>query len=579
MDIQHYHNHNKMEDDIKSLNERFTDKTILYRERYYLTKELSDLIIKLDNSGYAFIRSQFDTFIVLATYKKGNSYIVRSQDPLNKKVASIMFSKFVPNTKQFKLLFECYKSPHYCDYTWVDTLKQHYTFTPEQKVILQNIKYDMSKMFANNVTLTLDEMKILLQSEINKRGNFIGLQTIIETNNIEYPNDFISWFIKQLLTHYDKHTIYKNALDIFLVKLKLPFDDQAYKYIYEFKSCQFAHYCINNGFVPNEDFVKLCCNSTIHMEMIFYLHNTSNLKITTDMMNSLLQSNYVFSTENRHANGTSHTNLLIDFGYTEDIIKQSIYKINRSEYISIYTLCKLIGILPNTKTFEIAITNKYYNIIDECLKNLKILPTNHHLQLALSSFGFQLDILESLLCYKISPGKQDFDAFIKGHNYSNTHMLETLIKYGLKLDLEDITKALSRTVSISNLERFNIPYDEKLYFSCYINNYYPYDDFMIIDKHILELRKMCRNKDTTLSKFTDYIKDNNVIVDKYCFDHACDKNYILASHLINEYKSTMTMFYWYNSYAHTRRSSHFIKYIETHKITEETMISSLELSI
>lgn len=576
---------------ITSLNNQFENKSALYNEKkaWGIISGISDLIIILNEMNHVFSQNDFNTFITLAMFKKTNSYIStlsynKNNELDQKRAITIMFSQFTPDSKQMKKLFECYGNLHRQNYVWIDVLiKKNYNFTANQKQLLQDMGYDMSKFFSNKINLNLDDIKTLILSELkNTQRDLPSLKTLIKMNKIDYPNDFISWLINHLSPLYYKTDIYKSILDIFLSELKLTFDEQSYKAIYKFNSCQFVYYCIDNNFIPNQDFVNLCSKSPTFIEIPFYCHNKFDLKITTEVMNSLLKQTYDLILRNscRYSH-TETTKKLLDFGYSQDIIDESIYKNIEEERISIYKLCKLLGVIPNNETFKIAIEQDYQEIFDECTKIFKFLPDNTHLQIILKSekYNFNLVMLDDLMCYKILPTKQDYDVFMGHRHVTNQAVLESLIKYGLKLDFDDIKKALKKGIEILHLERFNILYDETLYYWCYVYNTFPYDNLMTIDPHVLNLRKMCRNLKTTIIDFTKYIKENNVMPDKYCFDHACYYNERLLLDIIegSDCDPTMTMYYWLGV-KKCNFNLHFERYIELYNITEDLMKTKYDIT-
>jgi hypothetical protein len=99
-------------------------------------------------------------------------------------------------------------------------------------------------------------------------------------------------------------------------------------------------------------------------------------------------------------------------------------------------------------------------------------------------------------------------------------ILNMLMGHGLKINLNCIGMLLSLNLYLPNLETYNIPYDEDLYFMCYVNEYFP-DEYMskfTIDKNILIMRDFVKNKLNTYTKFTKFIKDNNIVLDNYMLD-------------------------------------------------------------
>lgn len=86
-----------------------------------------------------------------------------------------------------------------------------------------------------------------------------------------------------------------------------------------------------------------------------------------------------------------------------------------------------------------------------------------------------------------------------------------------------VEKSIKYNDPIIDLHRFNIPYDNKLYHCCHKYNLFPenYVENFNIDDKIITLRNMFKAQ----KKWEDivkYIKENNLKVDRYCFENAND---------------------------------------------------------
>ena len=222
---------------------------------------------------------------------------------------------------------------------------------------------------------------------------------------------------------------------------------------------------------------------------------------------------------------------------------------------------------------------KQKDIVNECAKTFKMLPTNEHLQIMLKENRANDELLNDILCYKILPTKEDFN-ILMNNGRCNQHSIELLIKYGLLLDMNDINNAISKKIIIENLERFNISYDETLYYSCYIHNIFPYDDKMEIDKNILELRKLCRNRSTTIEVFKKYIETHNIMPDKYCYDHACFYNLELLNYMtILNCFPTPTKYYWLGLSKCIFEHTQFKHFVKTYNMDKEYMQTKYDIKI
>jgi hypothetical protein len=343
-----------------------------------------------------------------------------------------------------------------------------------------------------------------------------------------------------------------------------------------------VYYCIENGFIPSKQFTYDAIEHGIFYELPLYFHNKLEIKITTDIMNKLLNKSSTFITTYGHSISIK-TAKLLNFGYSQDLVDKSII----NGQIDMYTFCKLLNVAPNEETLRISMVKQLKHVFDDYAEIYKITPDADILRLILDQPVVNLDMLNSILCYKILPTKKDFEVFMNSNmSYGKSEtVVELMIKHGLQLDLDDIKLALKHKLGIKNLERFNIPYDEKLYYWCYIYDYYPYDD-MNVDNHIFQLRKLCRNSATSEHEFIQYMENNKIMPDRYCFDHACRNNKSLRMFFVDSCDPTLGMYYWSGmAYVHQHyvqaftSTNTFLKYVNAHNISEEYMRTQYDIDI
>ena len=101
---------------------------------------------------------------------------------------------------------------------------------------------------------------------------------------------------------------------------------------------------------------------------------------------------------------------------------------------------------------------------------------------------------------------------------------------------------------LPDLNRFEINYDEKLYYLCFKYDNFPKEwlDKMTIEKSILELREMCRTKKITANTFREFLIKKKVKPDRYCLDFAiklCNTN--LTSYMFKELDCKPTLYSLY----------------------------------
>jgi hypothetical protein len=555
-----------MDNYINVMTTEFQDKKCL-KNRYYNTPPLILSIIELDKLGYTFTINNFNNFISCATYNKKASYISNYQHYPQCKIAQIaaikiMFNLFTPNPKQFKLLLDCY-GEYNNNFKWVNTLiKKNYQFTDAQKDSLKLKNFKMQKLLLNNEKLSMDEIKfIILKPYNNSLLNYITKLL----DKVNYDNNFINWLIDN--SHHNI-IILKLFVEYFKANNLVIFNEDSYKFIFKFCNTNLVYYCIESGYDiinnPNKNEIMLMCASNNYLyELIFYFHKKFNYEITTEIMNMMIKKQTIiaFSISANYPHSHGIVEKLLSFGYSNDEVIS----------INMYDFMKKINIIPNLETFEIGIRMGDEKIFNDCLNYLKIIPTEDHLNLALSTTRVNINIINTILCYKIIPSKEIFQNMYFGT--SNTQIIELLINSGYNLDFDDVKLLIKKKIAISNLERFKIKYDEELYFWCYVYNSTIYDDKFDIDKSILDLRNKCKNGINI--DYKQYLKDNNLKLDRYCLDYLICYNYNAYNLVMDEYKLDQTRgcYYWMNLTSNLKNG--FDKYIGVVGIDKEYMMENI----
>lgn len=580
---------------IDKFRETFKEKGCLFAESKCYSSTLpnspTSIIIDLHNQGYNFTESDFNTFILRATYTKTRGYFhapdnwYRNAFPTNRGQAiDILFTKFTPNEKQFKLLFACYskkscsESNGYQD--WFNVLiKKGYIFTDEQIQELSKIGYNTIDILAKSNVITLDNFKAFILSQA-KNKEIYEIKALADKCDI--PIDFVDWILLNYRREYGiygnrRKTIYviKNIITALLGKI--PVIINSIEHLTWFNCCELIYFCIENGLqLSHIDIVELS-NSSEYAEILFFLYKKKNFEFTSEIMNNMIlsggdaiQTGDIQSSKYRYVSTTNCNTIkkmLLEFGYSKNIIDDSIVQANHGDkrIVSMYFLLKNIGVKPDLDTFKNAYNCNKEHIINDCIANYKMVPTHEHLQITLAKYT-DIHIINKIMHYKIVPSIDDYKLYIS-NNSCSIDVIELLVNYGLKLTIECVGLALGKKLVIENLDRFNIKYDEELYHICYINNMFPYDELMPTDVPVFGLRKLCRSEGLTKQKLKKYISENNVKFDNYCFDHICHYNSNLVGTLLNEFKlkATKTMYYWLGfskCYFY-----HFDKYVESNEIT------------
>lgn len=96
--------------------------------------------------------------------------------------------------------------------------------------------------------------------------------------------------------------------------------------------------------------------------------------------------------------------------------------------------------------------------------------------------------------------------------------MELLIKYGYKLDYDDVLFAINNSIELPGVERFNIILDKKLLEACWNNDFYPSYPWKCIEPEMIELQKACTTRRAKLIK--SIIQSNKLIPDRKCMENA-----------------------------------------------------------
>ena len=522
------------------LKDEFKDKQSFYRTIYTAHNNKikpSKLIVELNKLGYDFTQSDFDNFIICATYKKGNSYIIcKSGDYYDKEndwgnAIKIMFTKFSPSSKQFNILISCHKYQH-APKDWIDTLvNRNYAFTEGQKKQLIDIGYDVTNFYKNVAILTVDEIKTMINSIIIGTSNMDIMLKIMKMD-IQYPEDFIDSILMIYKDIPNKiHQHYLNLwriLEFYTTDKKLKINDSINDVLVDNKfGWNIIYYFMFKTFNITDKLIEFCASRIEYKILILMMHKQNNIELNTNLMNKMIKVPPV-----QIMYYTTVYEKLVEFGYKDYINSKAL---DLTDFMIQY------AIVPNEETFKIACENNYENLFDYCTSKYKMLPTSEHLKFALKqSFS---PLINRILCYKIIPDKEHFKLAIK----RGKDIMELLIKFGYVMDRDDVENSLIHEHCVDNLDRFGIKLDEEVYYWSHIYYCWYYkNQFELKDKNTLGLRLLCLDNKTTPEVFDKYVKDNNIEPDGYCLEHACRYNQSLAVHLLKtlKYKPTVTVFYW-----------------------------------
>ena len=185
----------------------------------------------------------------------------------------------------------------------------------------------------------------------------------------------------------------------------------------------------------------------------------------------------------------------------------------------IIPLIEALNVIPNNDTIIACAYNENTSLIDTLILKYNLIPDKMVLDQIVKQYD--MEAVTKILNYKMVPDDETFnnlinDASSKCNTSVIVRIVELLITYGLQINTYHIQKLLALHEPLQNLERFNIKYDEDLYFLCYVGNYYPneYIDKFTIDKNVIMMRRLKIKR----VKLLDFVKKNNLTIDRYTME-------------------------------------------------------------
>lgn len=297
----------------------------------------------------------------------------------------------------------------------------------------------------------------------------------------------------------------------------------------------------------------------LHLMMKGYTPSTSNL-------NQLFENNRSIIIPLTDINRYDKINLPSTF------VKH--FRKDHKYQLSPFGLFERFNVLPNLETVNITCRRGQFPETKMMLEKYNIIPEKNTLDLSINSQN--LELIKTILRFKLTPDTNTLHILNPGvyRNETTYKILEMLINYGLMITINDINDFLKQQYIINDLTRFNIPYDEKLYFMCFKNNYFPkeYINNMTIDKNTLKLHELC--KTSSFNDITKHIQETNTKLDKYCMSFLM-KDGLKFLAIINKYGCKPCEFVMYKNLNNKDLEEWAIK---EYKITEFTMLEQYDMN-
>ncbi len=537
---------------VKQLDKLLKTKSKLYNEyrEYPENCTLIYILIELVNENYDFTISQFNSFVEQASHENYGAYsFFTSQLDEHKLIIKYMLMKFDLTEEQFSKI--CLSRGKLKNSYCIDILfEKKYNFTLNNFEQLYDMSYNVNlnnnyDMIHNNVIFSACMYLLTNKNSDNFNKCLELLSQNTNSFNIEYLNIILCIIANRICR--ESQNIYVLLDAIFLNHND---GDEILQLVASKKytiRADIINYIINK-FGYNDMFIEYIFNIIINhnAEFIFTLIH-KGFKLTIDFLNKLLDSCSV-----------SHLTLLKDKLELPELLsnKYNAYKITENIIkIPIVDLFRIYNLQPDINTLNIACKKEEYDLpINTLLTIYKIIPEKETLDIAVTSLNY--DLVNKIINYKLTPDTKTLRGIPLpqkvGDNYKISKIIDLLIGHGLKIAITDVEYLLSIHFILENLERFDIEYNEQLYFICYLNNEFP-DEYMkkfTIDSAIFKMHTFCRSRKLTYEKLIDYLKNNNIKLDRYSLDilimtyPAIARNilrtYYCVPSVLSAYKKTYT---------------------------------------
>ena len=566
---------------------------------------LSKVICELNEKKHNFTQKNFDAFVKLACFKKSRSYILNeSYTPYSYsstanstkvknndyriKCIDIMFTLFNPTSKQLTTLLNCYDG-YKKRFEWVDALiKKKFTFNDSQILKLQQAGYSINNLVADK-KMDIDTFnKFMLNYKDDQADADKTVINIVEKNNIVPNNTSMMNF----LSSSNKSVDHLNAILKYFVSKGLEVTDEITNMIIikELFNEKVLEFLVSIGRSPSKksvhEFIKKQPSYYFRVDLLLYIYEKCIVPDISDL-NCILS----YYNKNHFAKDIKYPLENINKCCKKNI--SSTYNLNFVEYntinitidnnsyfdLALYFLSK--GVIPDQTSLNISCKTKNSFMFNILIKKYKITPNNDTLSQCLFGSTVNKEMLVEILNYKVTPDFNNFKALLDSSLHVGLdEIIEILINAGLYITYDMIDYALSKRYLIKNLERFSIPYDEKLYWYCYKNNCSGYT-FNDIDHHVIYMRNFagqCSFSDST--KIINYAVEHNLKIDRYVLDYSIRRNTKLGNILLDEFNCDPTIgCLLMNNNVNNTSINIFKKLLNIHNIDQEYMMETLDLDL
>jgi hypothetical protein len=558
---------------LKTKKKLFNEKSIFPRNA-----KLINLLTSLIDKKYEFTQEHFDMFFEQACFKSkwSTTFFDSGNVDTILNINMYMFNTFEITHKHIDTLLQISGYDKF-NYLFDILFKKNYKFTIEQYKMLMSTNYYNPPItdVINNNTIYAACIDLVTNPLINSAtdSNFNKCLKLLE-NNYTFNDDHFKILLLCLNRSINLNNNLTKNLKLLLNKL-LQFDnvDILFAVMCEIKmlncySIGIIYYVLNK-FGYNDTFFNYIMETVIksYPKVILKLI-LKGYKISIDDINNILENkNFI----NININEINKYNSI---GISSDYLQT--YKLANKISLPVINLFTLFNINPDIKTLNTVCKSGNLDCVNILLGKYEIIPDKNTLDISVNTANIEL--IHKILSYKLTPDSETikkFDFYRYRSNCKTLHdVMNILIKYGLTITLDDVKHLLTHNFIMEDLERFNIQYDENLYFVCYLSNNYPpeYIEKCSIDQNILTMHKLCRMGQKTA--LISFLKEHNLRLDYYCMEILLDHP-AMSSEIIAEYKC---MPLEYSIYRHTKNKE-LIKYAnDKYKVTASLMLEQYDMT-
>ncbi len=506
----------------KRLN-KLLDYGSLYKEFNNLTvpKVLIPALIEAVDTNYRFTTIQIHKFIEQAIQDNiGNDNIfLKSNDIEHIKIIKYIFTNYHIDNEQLDCI--CYFGNLSCiGYLF----ERQYNFPDSCYLTLLQYGY---KFFKIEYCKTVNKNVIFFAYLSIIYDNYIIFDKCIDLIRLEAEH-FDSEYVKLIfdMRRVESENLKNNEFKILLnsICFKCTIDD-IYNLLFDKKiimnqNNELLFDYIFNKFGNDKKLVS-CILQYDDDDECFLKILSNGYKLTIEDLNLRLQKKEILLTNNYK----KHKFLKLN----DCCSSTSIGSHKRWQYWLI-TLFKIFKLQPNINTLNIACEKGYTSSVKQLIKEHNLIPQKETLDKSIISEDIEL--ITIILNHKLTP--DDVTFYMMDKKYYKQEIIELLISYGLVIKFEHIEYLLFRGTHLKDLDRFGIKYDEKLYFTCFVNSHFP-DEYIKIEENRLKLYKLCCDKKLKYQKLLEFLKKNNIGFDKYAFHNIIINNYNLGTEIMKKH--------------------------------------------